>query len=194
MQSEVTQAEFAAIRGVQPPMVTRWKQRGLLVMNADGTRVRVAESMASLDASLHPGRGGDRTGRQRSAGGTTPASAAPGSVSGGAPGDFDAKGYYSVEAAREKRASAQLKELELARAAGEVVLAAEVRDATMRRVQAAKATMLALPRRMSPSLALESDPGTIERLLRAAMREVFAALAGGTDAADAAEDTKEADA
>lgn len=191
MQSEVTQAEFAAIRGVQPPMVTRWKQRGLLVMNADGTRVRVAESMASLDASLHPGRGGDRTGRQRSAGGT-PASAAPSSVSGGAPGDFDAKGYYSVEAAREKRASAQLKELELARAAGEVVLAAEARDATMRRVQAAKATMLALPRRMSPSLALESDPDTIERLLRAAMREVFAALAGGTDAADAAEDAKEA--
>ena len=163
--AEVNQAEFAAIRGVKPPLVTRWKQRGLLVMSDDGQRVRVAESIARLDANLHPGRGGDRTGRQRAASGRE-----------------SSQGLYSIEAAREKRASAQLKELELAKAAQKVVDAALAREATLKRVQAAKALWRKMPRRLAPVLAMKADPLEIERILTQEFEDAFRALASGLDA------------
>lgn len=50
-ENEMDQKGFAAIRGVDAAMVTRWKRTGLIVMTADGQRVKVAESMARLDAN-----------------------------------------------------------------------------------------------------------------------------------------------
>jgi len=143
-------------------MVSRWCWAGKIVYDEAGN-IRVRESIDRLGADLHPGRGGDRVnGKSRIGAGDS---------------DADARGDYTTEAAREKRASAQLKEIELAERAGEVLAASAVRDATMRRVQAAKSVLFALPRRIAPKLAGETEPMVVERLLAAEIRAVFEQLA-----------------
>ena len=171
MSNEVNQKEFAALRGVKPPLVTRWKQRGLLVMSADGERVLVAESMAKLDATLHPGRGGDRTGKP----------ATPVVVVDRVPIDpIDDRASYVVNASREKLARAQLAELELAERAGKVLDAGAAADAVAKLAGQAKALMLAMPRRLAPALTLATDVAVVERLLGDEMRKACDALAGLT--------------
>lgn len=171
MSNEVNQKDFAALRGVKPPMVTRWKQRGLLVMSADGERVLVAESIARLDATLHPGRGGDRTGKP----------AAPVVVVDRVPLDpVDDRASYVVNASREKLARAQLAELELAERAGKVLDASASAGTMAKLVSQAKALLLALPRRLAPAVTLATDVAVVERLLGDEMRKACDALAGLT--------------
>src|SRR5689334_4941147 len=106
MPAEVsTQREFAQLVNRDPGLVNRWMFAGKLVLSEDGERIRVRESIDRLGAELHPGRGGDRVnGKSRIGMAGDP--------------DADSRGDYTTEAAREKRASAQLKEIELAERAG----------------------------------------------------------------------------
>jgi hypothetical protein len=157
-----SQAAFGELVDRSREMINRWSWAGKIVYDEAGN-IRVRESIDKLGADLHPGRGGDRVnGKLRIGAGDT---------------DADARGDYTTEAAREKRASAQLKEIELAERAGEVVAASAVRDATMRRVQAAKSVLFALPRRIAPKLAAETEPLAVEKILSAELRAVFEELA-----------------
>lgn len=175
----ITQAAFAARRGVSEAMVSRWKSRGLLVLDVEG-RVLEGASNARLDATLDPGRGGDRTGRPRppaAQGGAGGANAAPAPSDGAYEGDPDRMNYQR-EAARDKRASAMQRELELAREARELLPAPEVTHRIAHHVRMALDALASRRRRLAPKLALETDPRQVEKLLEESDREFCVALAG----------------
>lgn len=170
-EAGILQSEFAARRGVSEPMVSRWKKKGYLVLDDDG-KVLEAESNARLDAMLDPGRGGDRTGKAANSATTPPASDARGDQADA--GDLN----YQREAARDKRASARQRELELAKSAGELVPAADVERRVAHHVRGALDHLASRRRRLAPKLAMEADPRKVEQLLEESDREFCIALAG----------------
>lgn len=175
----ITQATFAARRGVSEAMVSRWKAKGMLVLDGEG-RVLESASNARLRATLDPGRGGDRTGRQRApaaAGASSARPAAQAAPESGYEADPDRLNYQR-EAARDKRASAMQRELELAREAGELLHAADVTNRIAHHVRQALDAMASRRRRLAPALALETDPRRVEQLLEESDREFCKALAG----------------
>lgn len=54
LPAEATQAQFAKLMGWRPSYVTQLKQAARLVLTDDGRRVRVAESLALIEASRDP--------------------------------------------------------------------------------------------------------------------------------------------
>jgi hypothetical protein len=159
--NEISKLEFAKRIQRDPALVTRWRKVGKLVMSADGKRVCVRESLARLQLSLDPARGG-----QRGASGAPRCIAAPASPAvritdaAAAMGDLN----YQREAARDKRASAQQRELELAKSAGELGEVATVQHRFADHTRVAL-DFLASRRRLTLTLALESDPRKVEALL-----------------------------
>ena len=163
----MNQKEFAALLGKSEPMVVKWKQKGRLVMTDDGKRVRVAESVARINAGHDPGRGGDRTARLASpAGGTSASPLAPPAVAGAA-----LPLNYQDEAARDKRASARQRELELAERAGALVPAERVEQRIADKVRAVVDLLASSRRRLAPALAIEADARQVEQILAERDRE-----------------------
>lgn len=179
----MTQAEFAKLRGVSEAMVSRWKAKGLLVFTVEG-RVNVPASMDLLGRMLDPARGGNRAARRVDSEERRVSPAAPATGVAAPPALWPQEGgadkaNYNVEAARERRAKAQLAELELAEKAGALVPAGDVEALFFDRVRAARDLFAQIGRRLAPDLALETDPSKIEARLNAEYRAVCAALAAG---------------
>lgn len=179
----LTQKEFASLIGCSPPMVTKHKDAGRLVM--EGRLVCVRESIERIEAWKDPARGGDRTGRSQGGVPLPPSASA----------DAD-RTNYNVQAAREKLAAAQLRELELAREAGELVLKSERDDAEFGRARAGREAILSVPDRLATRLAVLTDPVEIHAVLLKECRRVCRALAalpdGAQDAADSGCETEAA--
>lgn len=172
-----TTTEFADLMSVSDSYVRRLKRDGKLVL--DGERIVVAASIAKLGRVLDPARGGDRTGKAtvavpplEGAGGTLPLRQAA------------AGADYNVEAARERRAKAQLAELELMQQTGQLVLAKEVESRVFGMARAGREAIMAMPDRLATLLAAESDPGKVHAMLTAECRKVCEHLAS-TEAARA---------
>lgn len=181
----LSQKDFAALLGISAPMVSKHKKAGRLVM--DGGLVLVEASMARIAAAKDPGRGGDRRHDSAQAGAQAASAAPPPWLPG------DDRSNYTVQAAREKLAAAQLRELELAREAGQLVLKQARDDAEFGRARMAREAIMALPDRLSVVLAAEASPETVHALLTAACRKICAELARGSaspaaDAQDVATD------
>lgn len=175
-REEESKSEFAARIKRDPALITRWRKAGKIVMSADGKRVRVRESLALLQLSLDPGRGGNRGSGQSQPMPVAPSSApvARAQEPVQALGDLS----YQREAARDKRASALQRELELAKSAGDLVDVATVQHRIAEHARAALDFLAARRRRLSPALALESDPRKIEAMLEQSDREFASAVAG----------------
>jgi hypothetical protein len=178
----LSQKDFAALIGISAPMVSKHKKAGRLVMQ--GGLVRVEASMARIAAAKDPGRGGDR--RHDGAQTRTPTNAPASSTA----AFGDDRSNYTVQAAREKLAAAQLRELELAREAGQLVLKQARDDAEFGRARMAREAIMALPDRLSVVLAADASPESVHARLTAACRRICAQLAGGSATAgdDAPED------
>lgn len=56
--AELTRSEFATLAGYKPSYVTELAKAGRLVLTEDGKRVRVAESLALIEATRDPARQG----------------------------------------------------------------------------------------------------------------------------------------
>lgn len=56
--AELTRSEFATLAGYKPSYVTELAKSGRLVLTEDGRRVRVAESLALIEATRDPARQG----------------------------------------------------------------------------------------------------------------------------------------
>lgn len=168
----MTQKEFAALIGCSAPMVTKHKDAGRLVM--EGRLVCVSESLARIEAWKDPARGGDRTGR----------SLEPSAVSAGASSTDPDRLNYNAQAAREKLAAAQLRELELAREAGDLVLKSERDDAEFGRARAGREAILSIPDRLATRLAPLTDAADIHEILLKECRRVCKLLASLPDAGE----------
>lgn len=181
--NEVLQKDFAALRGISPAMVAKLKSRGRLVMNDAGDRVLVAESIERIERTRDPGRGGDRAEKGPA---LSPLSTAVGSVLGreGVPPGTQGDLSYNVQAAREKLASAQLRELELAEKAGRLVPASQVEALVFDQARLAREALMSIPDRVATILAAESDAAVVHAKLSAECRKVCEMLSA-PPAADA---------
>ena len=151
--------EYADHRGVDVSLINRWKRAGRLVLDETG-RIVVHASDAKLAVSLHPTRGGRQASASKENGRATAARA-----SASAPERKDDTIDLAVEVAREKRAKADLAELELAAKRRELVARADVDSLVRGLAIAARESLLALPGRLAPELALLSDVAAIEQQL-----------------------------
>lgn len=156
-QSEaVSQSEYARQRGISEAMVSKYKTSGRLVLDAYG-RVLVQESDALLADVLDPLRGGNRNG-----------SAGQDKVS------------YLAAKTEEARARAAKASMEAELMAGSLVRVAEVEAQVFALARGAQEMLMALPDRMSPLLAVETDPAQVHVLLTDELRRVCQAIAGIT--------------
>lgn len=171
----VTQKEFAARRGVSEAMVSRWKAKGRIVLDAEG-RVCVDESNALLERTLDPARGGDRTGKPRA-----PHLSAVIAADNAGRGDGVAKGEtsrgeYHDAATDEKRERAAILRLERMELEGKLIFRDQVEREAQSRATAARDALVAMSDRLAPLLAAESDVGKIRALLDAEVRHIAAQL------------------
>ena len=165
-----TTGQFADLHGWSDSYVRRLKREGKLVL--DGDRIVVAASNAKLGRILDPARGGDRTGKSQGRAMPTAAEAyCPTPRGGGSASD------YNLEAARERRAKAQLAELELMEKTGELVPAQEVDRMVFGMARAGREAIMAMADRLSTQLAAESDAAAVHALLTAEARKVCEHLA-----------------
>lgn len=175
-----SQKEFAALIGCSEPMVTKHKDAGRLVM--EGRLVCVRESMDRIAAWKDPARGGDRTGKVQAAPALVATTPTPATSM---TSDAD-RLNYNIQAAREKLAAAQLRELDLAREAGALVLKADRDAAEFGRARSGREALLSIPDRLAVLLASKADAGEVHALLLAECRRVCNLLASVPDVAPAA--------
>jgi hypothetical protein len=179
VQLFATCAEYAKHRGVSDSLVRRWKRAGRLVLSDDGKRIAIHASDVVLGQSLDP-RGGDRTGKPK-----PPVDPVFGAGRDSAPIDFASAN------ARDKQASAELKELDLATRAGNLVPRAEVEALVRGLAVSAREALLALPSRVAADLlTVGQHPGSsvdaataMEALLTRELRAVCDRLANDAGAA-----------
>lgn len=82
--------------------------------------------------------------------------------------------------ARKMAADAELAELELERERGEVVRIEEVAKAIGEEYAATRAKLLAIPSKLAPRVALETDEGACRELIAREITEALNELAGGS--------------
>lgn len=184
-----TRSEFARIRGCSGPYVTKLGHQGRLVLDASGKLIDVDATIALLDRTDDPARGGDRTGKPLVA---TSASASSVQAEGqgvalpavpaAAGGDSrqrqaDGDSAYKSAATRERIAKARMAELELAEKAGTLVLKAEVDAAIFGLARQAMDALDAIPDRLSVQLAALTDAGAVHKLLSDELRHVMQEMA-----------------
>ena len=100
----------------------------------------------------------------------------------GRPGPKPKTADYEVERAREQRAKADLREIELAEKRGELTNAAENYREGFKLGNQIQQTLLALPDRLAPEYASMDDIRAIALHMKAALREALAALSALEDA------------
>lgn len=199
----LSRSEFAKLRGCAASYVTKLGHQGRLVMDDSGKLVDVAATIALLDRTDDPARGGDRTGKAVA----SPGASAPLAGASAAPAPDDAvippaagqasaapttDGVYKVAATRERIAKARLAELELAEKAGNLVRRDEVEAAIFGMARQAMEVLDAIADRLSTQLAAESDPARVHALISADIRQVKQQIAEARPLPDLPEQPKEA--
>lgn len=171
--NKVNQKTFAAAFNISQPMVTKHKAAGRLIL--EGGKVLVRESIQRIQAAKDPARGGTRGVDVPNRGTDVPREPqAPKSLY-----EPPAEALnYNAEAAREKRASAQLRELELAKVAGELVLKTQRDSAEFTRARTAREAVMSIPDRLSTRLAAETSAEKIHVMITEECRRICNALAG----------------
>lgn len=148
----LSQRDYAHRRGISEAMVSKYKSSGRLALDANG-QVLVLESDALLADVLDPLRGGNRT----------------------APAGQEKISYLAAKT-EEARARAAKAGMEAELMAGTLVRVAEVEAEAFARARGAQELLMALPDRLSPLLAVESDPAKVHALLTDELRRVCQAI------------------
>ena len=178
MDSEIrylTKSKFAAHQGWSPSYVTKLRDQGRLVMDAEKKLVDVPATLACLRRTADPGK---ECVRQHHAAARTEKHVgahvrhdAPASDEGPANGS-DPK-YWDKKTRREG-ALAELAELELAKRRGELVDRERVEAMAFSVGRMLRDAVLGLPTQLAPELSTMTDSFQIEVKLREALRQVFA--------------------
>lgn len=187
----MTQAEFAAAQGCTQARVSQLKAEGRLVMTDDGKRVRVAESLARIDATRDPTHAGRvaRRAAQKAAqaadegqGTPAPASAPQNAPQAPAPPpDYILESDYQGRRARAlalqeeaaARKAARDEEIEL----GTLLRADDVRSVIADAATTFRNSLENLGPTIAPMLAATGDESRIVVMLAEAHEQVLAELA-----------------
>jgi hypothetical protein len=165
-------AAFARLHGVAKATVTGWKQRGYLVLTADG-RVDVAASDAMLAARPSTSRGGVtkvRPGKPVEGGGATADDEQLGDAGNPA-------GWSRQEALRQREiAQAQLARIEADIAAGLVVPKAEVVGIVRAEYAVVRTAFLGMASKLAHRLAAATSPEAAGALVDGEVRSILGAL------------------
>ncbi|MGN6520501.1 MAG: hypothetical protein ACTHK2_13850 [Dokdonella sp.] len=179
--------EFADLIKRKPSYVTQLRQADRLVLTEDGKRVRVAESIARIEATRDPSRIGTVARHAQARGEDGPTIAG---------GDIEGEDEASAQDARDPKfqASRAMRENYLALAAkrdyereiGLLMDAADVESAIASASTQLRRTLEQLPDNLAPRLAAESDEARIRSIMAEeihhALQELareFAAIAKG---------------
>lgn len=95
-------------------------------------------------------------------------------------GGGEQQGDYWDSKARREKAEATMAELRAAELARQLVSVERVRAASMRMSRMLRDSLLAIPSKIAPTLATESDSHTIEQALTEALRRALNDIAGMT--------------
>lgn len=171
----LSKSQFAARIGCQPSYVTALLKAGRLVMTEDGKRIRVAESIARIAATKDPAATQVAT-RHADARGTTLAAPSPAEAAGqgtapppedgdDAPQPTDTPAYQHWRARRE-RANALQQEAALGESTRALLQADIVASAVTAAITLLRNDLEAIPDRIAPQLAAETDEARINAMLR----------------------------
>jgi hypothetical protein len=167
----MTLAAYARHHHVSKPTCTGWRRRGYLVLTADG-RVDVSASDARLGSRPTVSRGGRtkvRPGKLLDPGGTEVAVEQSGVA--------DPATWSRQEALRQREiAQARLAQIEADRAAGLVVLKAEVVGAVSAEYTIIRTAFLGLASKLAPRLAAATTPEQCGVLLETEIRQILTEL------------------
>lgn len=159
MTNEVTRSEFARLRGFRPSYVTQLANEGRLVLTDDGKRVKVAESVARIEATRDPSK---QATADRHA-----AARAPDAVPAAAPVELAEELRYQDARAKHEHFKAAIAELEYRKAARELLEAGEVVGALSGILTVLRNRLESLPDVLAPQLA----PITEEQQIRAMLAD-----------------------
>ena len=176
--SELAQAEtlslaaFARRIGVSASMVTKHKKNGRLVLDEKG-RVIVAESIKRIAATADPSHA------RKTQGAPASKSAGAEKAAGESPEQAPAERSYLNARAKSEHFKAESAELEYRKAAGELMVAAEVVAALSDAATALRNRLESLPDTLAPQLAAEKDEQQIRALLAEYVEHTLSDLAHG---------------
>lgn len=160
----VTKAAYAGMRGCTEGAVRRAVR--------DGRITTIGGKIDPVAADAQWAR------NTRVRAGSRPAEAAPPAPGGTASGrgERDDDDDYWRSRARREKAEAQLAELKLLEAHGQLVRADDVRAGLARRAAAFRESLLQIPSRLSAQLAAETSEARVHQLLEAELRTAVAHL------------------
>ena len=166
MPELITRAEYARRRGCDPAAVTRAVQKGWITSIDGKIDPVVADVQWAANArSRADSRPATELGAQLAGRAAPPGDGRP-------PREDD---YFAARARRES-AEAELAELKLQEALGQLGRADAVRSEAARLAAALRESLLQLPARLTPVLAAETDPAKLHDLLDTELRQVLAQI------------------
>lgn len=174
----VNRTAFAALQGWSPSYVTKLGKQGRLVLDAAGKLVNVAETIAMLQRTIDPGKEAVRQHHvdqrvQRHVKAPLALDAPDDAEIPAAAKSSGADPKYWGNKARREGAMAELAELELAKARGELVERRLVESAAFGAARTLRDSLLGLPVQLAPQFAACSDAFEIETRLRDALRKLL---------------------
>ncbi|MFT3758452.1 hypothetical protein [Thauera sp.] len=172
--------EFADYLGFRPSYITALKKDGRLVLTDDGKRVRVAESVARIEATRNPARADVA---QRHAEARTPAEVAPdpSPVQQAAAGAEKIGNTYQAARAVKERYLAMSAKRDYEVAIGKLLPADEVRSAIANAASVIRTELENLPDSIAPILAAETDEARVRLLLADEIEAALGNLAARFD-------------
>lgn len=170
----LTRADFARRQGWDPSYVTRLEKLGRIVLDESGSRVRVAESLAKIEAEADPSRDGARRywaeyRRQRDVGAELRPDA---KVT-----DEAERIDFHVARAKREHYLAALAEQEYHKQRGELVERQRVEMAAQQMGRLLRDELLGLPLHLAADFASLEDAAEIERRLTVALTRILGDLA-----------------
>jgi hypothetical protein len=172
-KARMNQAEFARLLDVTPPAVSAWIKAGKIDLGADGL-LDPKEAVAQLAERSNVAKLQARI--EAISDGGAPA------TSGAAPGDADAdeatgdRQRFLTARAKREHFAAQSAELDFRLKEGSMVLRADVDRDAFEAARGAQQMLLALPDRLAPLLAAESDPHRVHVMMVAELHRVIDAI------------------
>lgn len=175
-----TRADFARLMGVNRSTVTRWAEKGQIVLSGDKIDVEASQQRLRDTGGARPDVAA-RHAAERGALPTAPASSAPSP----APDERVGNTYQAARAVKEKYAAMQAK-LDYEKAVGNLIPKDDVDQALKAFAASTRARLDTLPDQLAPLLAPVSDMGEIHALLAEHLRLTLDGIADDMHRAEAA--------